>query len=53
MLLNSEQWRYFPLTVQVLSTDFTKLLHGVSPPPDHISIQYGPAEVQSWLYACV
>ena len=45
LLLNSEQWRYFPLTVQVLSTDFSKLLHGVDSPPDHVSILYGPAEV--------
>ena len=45
LLLNSEQWRYFPLTVQVLSTDFSKLLHGVNSPPDHVSILYGPAEV--------
>ena len=46
LLLNSQHWRYFPLTVQVLSTEHSKLLHGVSPPPDHISIHYGPAEVQ-------
>ena len=46
LLLNSEQWRYFPLAVQVLSTDFSKLLHGVASPPDHISILYGPAEVR-------
>jgi len=46
LLLNSEHWRYFPLTVQVLSTDYSKLLHGVDPPPDHVNIQYGPAEVQ-------
>ena len=46
LLLNSEHWRYFPLTVQVLSTDSSKLLHGVDSPPDHVNIQYGPAEVQ-------
>lgn len=49
LLLNSEQWRYFPLTVQVLSTDFSKLLHGVDSPPDHVGILYGPAEVRHLL----
>lgn len=46
LLLNSQHWRYFPLTVQVLSTEHSQLLHGVAPPPDHINIHYGPAEVQ-------
>ena len=50
LLLHSEHWRYFPLTVQVLSTDFSKLLHGVDPPPDHVSILYGPAEVYFQLW---
>ena len=50
LLLNSQQWRYFPLTVQVLSTDFSKLLHGVDSPPDHVSILYGPAEVRYLLW---
>jgi hypothetical protein len=46
LLLNSQHWRYFPLAVQVLSTEHSQLLHGVPPPPDHISLHYGPAEVQ-------
>ncbi|CAK0782989.1 hypothetical protein CVIRNUC_006184 [Coccomyxa viridis] len=44
VLLNSEHWRFFPLTLQVLSTDFSPLLHGMPALPDHISIHYGPPE---------
>ena len=45
VLLNSEHWRFFPLALQVLSTDFSPLLHGMPALPDHISIHYGPSEV--------
>ena len=51
VLLNSEHWRFFPLTLQVLSTDFFPLLHGMPALPDHISIHFGPPEVVSLIKA--
>lgn len=45
LLLGSEQWRYFPLAMQFLSSEFAPLLHGLPLPPSHVSITIAPPEV--------
>ncbi|BDA45873.1 probable structure-specific endonuclease subunit SLX1 at N-terminal half [Coccomyxa sp. Obi] len=44
LLLNSEQWRYFPLSVQFLSSEYAPLLCGLPPLPDHVPVTFAPAE---------
>lgn len=45
LLLNSEQWRYFPLSVQFLSSEYAPLLCGLPQLPDHVPVTFAPAEV--------
>ena len=45
LLLNSEQWRYFPLSVQFLSSEYAPLLCGLPPLPHHVPVTFAPPEV--------
>ncbi|CAL8470527.1 g10069 [Coccomyxa elongata] len=44
LLLNSEQWRYFPLSVQFLSSEYAPLLCNLPPLPDHVPVTIAPVE---------
>jgi len=50
LLLGSEQWRYFPLTLQFLSSEFAPLLHGLPLPPPHVCITFAPPEVPTCCF---
>ena len=45
LLLNSAQWRLFPLSVQVLFSGNAGLLVGVPDPPPHVSVSIASLEV--------
>ena len=47
LLLNSAQWRLFPLSVQLLSSGNAGLLVGVPDPPPHVAVSIVPMEVPS------
>ena len=47
LLLGSAQWRLFPLSVQLLSSEHAGMLVSLPQPPVHIPVTIAPMEVSS------
>jgi hypothetical protein len=47
-MLNAEPWRYYPLTLQFLSSRVSAERGRCPPPPSHMRVLVAPMEVRAW-----